>query len=339
MARRISLEGLERIIRSRNWSERDLARVIDAGEGKARAYLNDTWSVVDRKELERMLDALKCELSDLFTISESFFFKPSIDGQEGQLAETWCISLSPNHRDYDSIALLRNFLEANLRMPAITESSGTVLGNNAATEPIVSSKSSLEDLLEIGSCIVLGTPSVNELAESALRLAFGDSIPFQFKDTRPRMHSSPLVESQGDHEFGIFVPILNSCFASDVVQSSHEDFKNMSLHKKKDVGVLVSVNVRSRSGAIRKLVILAGITRIGTQAAAAALAARFRELDTASDQALWGIVEGSYDKPPQSSDRLYRGYRWLYPDKSLLMPKKKIATSETGESSIKNKLA
>jgi len=52
--------------------------------------------------------------------------------------------------------------------------------------------------------------------------------------------------------------------------------------------------------------VLAGITRIGTEAAARALVADYRDLEPGEGEStVWGIVEGVYDKPRRTTARTY----------------------------------
>ena len=62
-----------------------------------------------------------------------------------------------------------------------------------------------------------------------------------------------------------------------------------------------------------KLIVLAGLSGIGTLAAAKALVKNFRDLEPLEDQSyVYGIVEGRSTKAANTVDRKYQSFDWRY---------------------------
>jgi hypothetical protein len=80
----------------------------------------------------------------------------------------------------------------------------------------------------------------------------------------------------------------------------------------RDCGVILVMNHRGRESApIRKLIVLAGFSGIGTVGAAMALHAAYRDLEPRTgEDYVWGALEVLYRKPPETLNRQFQGYVW-----------------------------
>jgi hypothetical protein len=198
-------------------------------------------------------------------------------------------------------------------------------------------QTNLTDLLSEGSCIVLGSPAVNPLTDQAIHTAFAarpdnsGSVPIVFVDQRPCQSRSSLVTSAVPGlDYGIYVP------EEDLRAKAHvypaKEFYKHALHDRLDAALILVKTLQLSPGIHRKLIVLAGVTRIGTLGAAHALVSCYRDLEPLAGQELvWGLIEGRYDKDINCTDREYRGYRWLIRmggRDPLLPKKKKSAASE-----------
>src|SRR5271165_2441712 len=75
MGRVIGLQSelLERL-RSGRIPKWELAERLGIGEGVLNGLLDDSWTVMDRRVLERLIDEIGCTPGELFTVTESPFF-------------------------------------------------------------------------------------------------------------------------------------------------------------------------------------------------------------------------------------------------------------------------
>jgi hypothetical protein len=302
MPRRISLEGLRRLCQEKGWEAKDLAYHLDIGVAKAQQYLSDKWKVIDRCELERMLDAFRCELEDVFQSEWNPFFCPRIPGAETGMESRWYISAREGHRDAVSIGKLRDFLDLHVLENVCVEREEPDALVADTDSPIKRESRRLEDLLNEASCIVLGTPVTNRLAGEAVRLIFGDAPPpFSFEDVRvDRGGSSSGIVAKGKH------------FKADYIDPKAFQERYGERIPLKDVGLALVANVQAGNGKARKLILLAGITRMGTEGATEALTKWFRYMDPAPGGVYWGLVTVSCVKPANSRARIFEKYEWAH---------------------------
>jgi len=171
----------------------------------------------------------------------------------------------------------------------------------------------------------VGSPRINPAAEYALAEVFksdpfasGAQVtlpPFQFvwhSSMKPPASTFGRIAAPTE-PCGIWLRDQNSTVVADYVADRHE-FLAKRIRDGRDCAVVVVVNHPGPiSGLPNKLVILAGLRGIGTEAAALRLALDYRELEPrAEDQYVWGILEVVYKKEPGQPNGSIRHSGWRY---------------------------
>lgn len=299
----------------------ELAAHLGVSEATLRRYMEDRWTVLNRTVLERLADFLECDAGTLLETTESTFFDPfrAPSGRGKYPARPTCCYLRRPDADdpkegrpvayrdnqaRDNIAkFLSNLVEGMLRIDGV-----------AATQ-----EQFHEHLLQ--NCVAVGSPMVNPASEMAICRAFGvepfDSaqsgkLPFVFRTTETTSNPSSVVQTPGNGKHGIWLREADALLEADVW--SRDQFRRMRIEKGRDCAVIVVLNHRpADQPAWRKLIVLGGLSGVGTEEASNALIAHYRDLEPRENEAcVWGVIEVFYKKPANDMSRHIIGHNWRY---------------------------
>jgi DNA-binding Xre family transcriptional regulator len=291
-------------------SRADLAEVLGIGEATLRGYLEGWWTVLDRSVLERLADFLNCEIRDLFVTTETQFFAPFV-------GEELCYYLRRPDADERKDGRLLSIRDDN----AISHAR-RILEDVSGVNVVPSTARLANEFAShmTSNCLVVGAPRVNPASEMALLHAFGvdtnnanaAKLPFHFRwhpsaPGRPTIVGRPAM-NQNDSG-GIWLNGRGRMIHADYWEPA--TYKERHIPQGRDCAVVVVSNHLVDAGRLRKLIVLAGFTGVGTEAAAMALARDYRELEPIGDErCVWGIVEVLYRKEVGTLTRRIIDYRW-----------------------------
>jgi hypothetical protein len=290
----------------------DLARALDVSNETAKHYLLDKWTTVDRGVLERFADFVKCE-----SIAEIIEAKPSPFWDAFPESGSNCLYFGPNPKRRSNIA---GMLEHNDSTALVAVSS---LVKDCA--PATRVQDVVEDSEEtfIGSndnCVVVGSPLSNPVCALALGQVFdvesgNGPAPFQFvwnPKLNPPISSFGRTSTESNKKVGIWLRDSDKTVESSQYNPDTAAFKKEYIRNGRDCAI-VCVKNRSTVEGVRKLILIAGLTGIGTQAAASKLVEDFRELEPRRlESMVWGVVEVIYQKAHGSLERKIFHCDWRY---------------------------
>jgi hypothetical protein len=299
----------------------DLAKALDIGYPKLTGVLEGRWTVLDRFLLEKLADFLEADIGDLFATTESAFFHPFrvVAGNESYPGEPTCLyvrrpdadrmgrSRPIRYRDDEAIQLVQRLLDRWLE-------------GIRPVEETASTSDEFDQCIQ-QNCVVIGAPRVNIASELALCRAFNvkpfdpasrQSMPFQFRwppAAKGAEKSSIGENAASSASCGVLIGEERAFIKADYWD--YEQFKRERIDRGRDCGIVLVMNHQSVLGMTRKLIVLAGFTGTGTQAAATALVDYYRDLEPYEDEGcVWGAIEVLYQKSAGSTDRQIRDYSW-----------------------------
>ncbi|HKV94475.1 MAG TPA: helix-turn-helix transcriptional regulator [Candidatus Angelobacter sp.] len=321
---RINLAGplRERINGS---SKREVAKAADISVPKLQKILADNWKYVDRRTLERVMNYL-----DL-GVNEVFEFLPVTFWNSIKTAGS-CVFLcgSPKATSeleipgyaFKAAGLIREFLRGGIHASFIHNLNEEELFQTVRTK----------------NCIVIGSPRINRTTEILLS-RFYDAKPFDPTEENRRKVPFGFVWGQEtpdtkNSSLGCTAdklallqgrPGLAWRLREGPGLTSHEgaiktDFKEPDKFRgwvtrdAVDAGLIFVADRPFQAIAPVKLIVLAGVSGIGTLAAAQALIRDCRDLQPLPNQNhVFGIVKAHYSKQNDESDgRNYKNYRWQF---------------------------
>lgn len=294
----------------------EVATHLRIGPALAKRLLANRWTVLDRKVLERLADFVECDLQDLFTFKETRFFDPFKNGSGGLACryvlrpdfQQFVNGRSVAYRDYHATDQLGAwFNRLNLFIETTT----------VPPPDCGDFKKSLSQ-----NCIVIGSPLVNSASEMSFLTLFGlnpcgtshrREIPFTFRvSPRSGVSSSTTIEHSANGAVGIW--LRGADHLLEVPMWPPDEFRKRFIRQGRDYALIVVSNHSPNAGSIRKLIVLAGFSGMGTEAAAHALADDYLDLEPpgSGPGVVWGVIEVHYRKRAHSMDREYLGYSWRY---------------------------
>lgn len=312
-----------RIIRSRlrEYLSRDelmhlrrTAASIGIAENTLRALLRDDWSALSRGVIERVCDRFRLQITDLFEFVGSTFFESFGRTQRCVLLR----SGGPSHAHYDAQArsILTAFISASV-------DPGIDFFIKDSTD-----ESEILRMVRSENCIIAGSPRTNAATEIVLAGLFGAvpftptaseraKIPFKFVLPQNNDVRSTLVEpwraNRGTTSgVGLCEKSCDRMFI-EVDWLPVNEFMTRTIQKARDVAIVAVIDRPFGATNNVKTVVLAGLTGIGTEAAAQAICRDFKDLEPAAGGFSIGVVEAIYNKPiPNSSQRNLVSYGWKY---------------------------
>jgi hypothetical protein len=299
----------------------ELAGRLGIGEATLRAYVENRWTVLDRTVLERLADFFQCDAGTLLATTESRFFDPfkTLSGTESFPGSPTCLYV--RRPDADRMSAGRSLA---YRDHQAIKHAGVLLRDSidgiAELEVSATTREQFDDHLR-QNCVVVGSPMVNPAAEMAICHAFGvepftpahnAKLPFTFRVAGTTAQPSSIVEPTPDGKRGIWLREANELIGVD--HWPREEFKRLRIKRGRDCAVVVVLNnviASSPERSSRKLIVLGGFGGAGTEMAAKALVANYRDLEPFDNSGpAWGVIEVFYSKGANSTERTDLTYNW-----------------------------
>jgi hypothetical protein len=285
------------------------AREAGIAPNTLRAVVKDTWTQLSRTTLERIADAFQLsDATELFEFEPCDFWNCFADDSEYYLVR--------NDQDYvvnDNRARqeITTFLQR--QFPSV----------RPARRPVPENIDEVAALVQSSNLIIVGSVRSNQAMDAIISFAFGAKmgstlktnrarVPFRFVFPRHIRLKSAAVESYSPKRgHGSGVGIVDGRSGKFVVEAdwrSRHDYEESQIERGKDCALLLIL--QGTSSLPRKTIVLAGLSSIGTQAAARALIHDFRELEPADPRSpVIAILEATYRKPARG-ERVLLGYHW-----------------------------
>lgn len=303
-----------------------LAKKIGVSTQKLNAIMRDEWEYITRDALERTIDFLELEVSDVFELVPVDFWKPIEDAKGSILLRGSQEGISKDQQyipryDDEATHVVKDFMRKFLL--------------DCAEPPFADHRQDEAELLKKAkgqNCIVIGSPKTNAATEILLSRFF-DAAPFD-----------PSVENRRKIPFGFCWPddseivpeiVQRSSLACSaiarkevqnrpgiaVIDGTHveahykplKEFLEWKTNEGLDCGLAFVANKPFGTKLNIKLIVLAGFGGMGTLAAARALVEDFRYLEPLGEETcVYGIVEGKYRKSKNTDVRELRSFRWRY---------------------------
>ena len=312
-------------LREEQLSKGDLAKKLGVAPQTITAMINDDWEYITRDSIERVADYLELPASSLFEFIVTDFWKPIREKRSctflrgSEKAQPQSRDLQIPRYDSNATQTVENFLHEFF--PGFQ---GGILAPHSEDENELINRTSREN------CIVIGSPKSNAACEILISRFFGAEpfnasepnrrkIPFGFcwPESTPLVQQSSLTCSRGAREETKNKPgiALKGIHIPADYKPGHT-FTQWSTSDKdkfgRDCGLVFVANGPFESVGT-KLIVLAGLSGIGTVAAAKALIKDFRDLEPLENElCVYGVVEGRYTKAANSEVRKYRSFEWRY---------------------------
>jgi hypothetical protein len=309
-------DQLQRKLETTGKAKKRLAEEIGISPQKLQAILDDNWGYITRDSIERVADYLGIEHGQ-----EAFEFVPSTFWQSVERSGQCAFVLKTRPRnevfripgcDNDAIKTIRTFLEYRHKLDC----------------PFRDDWQTAEQLLNISrssNCIVIGSPKSNPATEILLSeffaaRPFSDQIeerrkfPFWFQWPEKFHHGvqssllPPNLNAEEREKGGIVLK------KGRFLVEYHADFNNWETDTGCDYGVVFVADHPANEKTQFKLIVVAGMSGMGTVAAAQALVRDFRDLEPVRRQrCAFGVVRARYVKHKHASDgRTFQTFRWVY---------------------------
>ena len=282
-----------------------------------RHYLEDRWTSVDRGLLERFADLVKCEVAEIFETRPSPFWEAF--SEPGSSCH-YIPAGGNNAAKEGGRAIYTDDHALRLVSELVKDCAPKTVVFFGEAETAEQFRSLAED-----NVVVVGSPKSNRASEYALCKIFGLEAfspnaatppPFHFvwhPSMKVEKSTFGSVSSQPKGPCGIWLHEKRATVVADY-NPDLEKFTNSRITNGRDCAVVVVMNHRTTStGVLKKLVVLAGFTKVGTAAAAERLVADFRELEPRNDEPfVWGIVEAVFQKEKGRQDQKIIHTGWRY---------------------------
>jgi len=282
------------------------------------ALLDDSWSRIERDTIERLLDHLDLrDIADLLGVSASGFWNPFADSgtyfvfrgvvEESVLGKKVKVPL-----EEDAKALITTFFRT--RFPDI---------QGGFAQDALSPRAILE-YARSKNVISVGAHPANKASEVLVCDLFG-AKPFDpSPENRARIPFQLIRPSSGRSAFTSSDDLVSPKRALGVYSTSERRmvaevdwwptaaFMESTIKQARDAGFVVVANRRNDLGKPVKLIVVAGIGRIGTQAAVQAIIRDFRDLEPTHEETMTvGVLEALYRKPARGDNRQLTSFRWV----------------------------
>jgi len=292
----------------------ELAKELQVSEATIRHYLEDRWTSVDRGILERFADLVKCEIGEIFETHPSPFWEAFSEPGSS------CHYFRGRHRAQSGVPGM--YLDDQ----ALRLVSELIKDCAPHTNVYYGQAETPEQFLTHAedNMVVVGSPKSSLTSEYALCRIFdvetfcpdaASPPPFQFV-WHPAMKvgksSFGRMATQSDSRCGIWLRDEGVLVTADYIPNLQE-FTDKRIKDGRDCAVVVVMNHRTQSGKVRKLVVLSGLTKVGTEAAAQRLVSDFRELEPRNNESyVWGVVEAIFQKEKGRENQKIVHTDWRY---------------------------
>ena len=265
-----------------------------------------------------LTDHLHCPIESILTLEPDNFWSQVIHQNSchilrGVVEETSAFGRLKAPLEEQAKANIADFLQRNI--PGV--SMGFI-------EPLDDEDEIIEHIRNHNT-IVIGGHRSNRFCEVAISQHFGAHpfdattrnrarIPFWLVKASKK-YSSCFVETRPsgiDGEFGVY-SFEHGRIIAAVDHAPFEDYLRMRIDGGHDAALVMVVNKPFETKKDVKLVVLAGVGRIGTLAATHALVRDYRDLEPGrEDREVLAILDASYRKQPFEDDRTLVDFDWVY---------------------------
>lgn len=307
----------------RRQSKLKLARKIGVSSQTLNAMINDDWQYITRDAIERVAAYLQLNAREIFEFIPVEFWEPIVRSNTFTFLRGAHASTDPH---VDLQIALSDDVATNVIASFLRESLPDFY--SAVFAIYRQDEEALLTRVRHENCVVIGSPKSNAAAEILLSRFFNAEpfnpsesnrrkIPFAFcwPDHDPIVETSSLAcSTQGRRQArgrtGIALKDGRHIVADYVPLNTYEE---LAITNGKDCGLIFVANDPFGTSHHVKLIVLAGLSGMGTLAAANALLHDFRYLEPIGDeQCVYGIVEGRYEKRAHSMERKFRSFSWQY---------------------------
>lgn len=278
------------------------------------------WPYITRDSIERAADYLNLSAEQVFEFVPVNFWKPIREANQctflrgSQGSDDFFVDITIPGLDNSATDQIKEFLKADV-------SKFTYADRHRGIEELL-------ELARTQNCIVIGGSKSNAATEILLSKFFNaepfnasdknrQKIPFGFcwreddslvressltcsSVARKKTKDRPGIALRG----GIHVP-------SDYREE--QDYFTSEIKSGRDSGLVFVANQPFGTAENVKLIVVAGFTGIGTVGACKALIEDFRYLEpSVKDSCVFGVVQVIYSKKPQSKERTFQKYKWIY---------------------------
>ena len=296
------------------------AESIDIAPNTLRKLLTDSWDQVGRSTLERVCDRFNISLDQLFEFKDDTFWMP-FAGAEGCALVRGPGEGKSERRFLDPFdGIARGLISAFLQSTIAPQIRPFVLD--------VSSEGQVIDAVKNHNCIIAGSPKTNPATEVVISRLFGvppyradarqrRQIPFRFVFAKQNSVQSSLAEPWSSTRgrtsgVGIYQESATDMLV-EIDWWPYADYMKRTIRRGHDGAIVVVINKPFKTSKNVKTILVAGLSGVGTEAAARAVLRDYRDLEPASPGVCVGVLEATYNKlTPGRDERRLVGYRWKF---------------------------
>lgn len=279
------------------------------------SLINDSWERIERDTIERLCDHLNCELDEVFFLEPSRFWDPFIEASTYRILRGVITQKTVKAPlEEQAKASVTSFLQGHL--PDI---SGGFAGDHLRTDQ------QFIDYARNNNCIVIGAHESN-LAYEKLVSRFFDAkpndpspdnrrkIPFRLVKPDSPARSTVLESRRNNRRSSTGLGVYSEEHQRLIVEVNRwpkEEYLAMKIPKAHDAAIILVANKPFGTDKNVKLIVLAGFSKIGTLAAAEALAADYRDLEPVQEDGYTvGVIDVLYKKTSEGDNRDVLRHEW-----------------------------
>jgi hypothetical protein len=296
---------------------KQLAFSIGIAEGTLRKQLSDNWIYVHRKEVEKICDHFGIGVDQLYKLVPDEFWAPFESLKTCTFLRGSTDPPQMRGHDIDAESEIQNVLQKLVQGVRCQKKEFDL--ERAAEIP---------RLAENDNCIVIGSPKSNPASEILLCQFFkarpfdcdpenARRVPFSFVWPSGAAPDGPSTLSAASVAMPADKPGLCWRDGGSLVGRMDfwpfDQFKARTIGKGRDCGVIFVTNKQISDGRKVKLIVLCGMSGIGTVGAARALTKNFKDLEpTPGLDYVLGVVQSWYNKPAnQVHARKLKSIKWI----------------------------
>jgi DNA-binding Xre family transcriptional regulator len=279
------------------------------------SLLDDNWERIERDTIERLCDYLNCDLTGLFSLEPDRFWQPLIDSSSYRILRGVVIRNG-----------VKTFLEEQAKTSVINFLQGYLPKVTGGFADSLDDADAIIDYARHNNCVVIGAHPSNRACEVLVSRHFG-AIPFNARSENRKNVLFRIVKPNTIRRSAFFEPSASLHLGSksglgvysealgrlivEVDRIPEEEYLKARIRKGHDAAIVLVVNKPFNTERNVKLIVLAGFSRVGTLAAATALAEEYRNLEPAAGATV-GVLDVVFEKASGGDDRRLLGYDWVY---------------------------
>lgn len=292
------------------------AESIGIAENTLRTLLRDDWDQLARETIEKICDRYSIGVADLFELVHCPFWD--------QIAASRTYSIIRDRRQRVQP------LDASARS-IITRHVGSRYSIRGEFKDDLEDPEEIIDFVKQNTCLIIGSARTNRATEVVVCKHFGAKpfcddpaerakIPLRFVfypegDQTTSTLAEPWTQTSSGSGVGIYDGEARRLLL-EIDWLPREEFKRKTIERARDCALAFVVNKPFGTKRDVKLIVLAGLTGIGTEAAADSLVDDYRDLEPKPGKTeVLGVLEAAYTKtlPDEDNRKLIPGScRWKY---------------------------